>query len=114
VKLRALALAAGLVACAPAHGPTVIVGATALSDRGHVPDSVIILDGPTVAALGTRVETAIPKGARLVDGRGAYAVAPGSVLAVGRAADFLLVADPARLDNPRAVVRGGRVEILQP
>jgi hypothetical protein len=110
LRLLAVLVAATLAACAPPPGPTVIVGATAVSDRGHVPDSVIILDGPTVAALGTRVETAIPKGARLVDGRGSYAVAPGGPLAAGRPADFLLVTDPTKLDAPRAVVRAGRLE----
>jgi hypothetical protein len=110
VRLLVVLVAASFAACAQPPGPTVIVGATAVSDRGHVPDSVIVLDGPTVAALGTRVETAIPKGARLVDGRGSYAVAPGGALAVGRPADFLLVSDPAKLDVPRAVVRAGRLE----
>lgn len=95
-------------ACTPAHGPTVVVGATAMTKTGPVADSVVILDGPTVALIGTRIATPIPKGAHLVDGMGQVLVASHGALETGAPADLVL---KERVDGPpRLVIRGGRVE----
>ena len=105
-------------ACVPAHAPTVIVGATAVAEKGNIADSVIVVDGASIASIGTRIDTPVPKGAHIVDGRGAWAVAPDRKLAAGGPADFVLVgAEPrpgAPLPAPRAVVRGGRYEAAAP
>jgi cytosine/adenosine deaminase-related metal-dependent hydrolase len=105
-------------ACVPSHAPTVIIGATAVAEKGNIADSVIVVDGPSIATIGTRIDTPVPKGARIVDGRGAWAVAEDRKLAVGGPADFVLVgAEPkpgAPLPAPRAVVRAGRYEVTTP
>ena len=56
---------------------TVIVGATLVDGGGRPPiaDSVVVVRDTVIAAVGDRVHTPIPKGAALIDGRGAW-IAP--------------------------------------
>lgn len=63
------ALAAAVTPVTPAV--TVIVGATLVDGGGRAPlaDSIVVIRGTTIAAVGDRMRTPIPKGATLVDGR---------------------------------------------
>jgi imidazolonepropionase-like amidohydrolase len=80
------ALALGtLVAAAvapPARAPSgfAIVGATLLDGTGGPAraDAVVVVEGERVKAVGSRAEVALPKGLRIVDGRGRW-VMPGLV-----------------------------------
>ena len=123
-----LALATALAASADAPTVTVIVGATLVDGGGReaVEDSVVVLRGPVIAAVGDRMRTAIPKGASLIDGRRMWISpvtaegAPGPSLQPAIAAILrgptarvvagqpahlaLLDADPRR-DTPRATVK---------
>lgn len=104
--LLALALAAVLSA-APSSAPepiTVIVGATLVDGGGRAPlaDSVIVLRGATIATVGDRVRTAIPKGAVLVDGRRLW-VAPAPPAAVPVAALVPAIAEMLRGPAARLV-----------
>ena len=63
---------------APDHtAMTVIVGATLVDGGGRTPvaDSVVVVRGAVIAAVGDRVHTPIPKGAALIDGRRSW-IAP--------------------------------------
>jgi hypothetical protein len=97
----ALVLVAALLGPAvAADGPaTVIVGAT-LVDGGAtaaVVDSVLIMRGGLITAVGDRIHTPIPKGASLVDGRRAWlAPAPASG-ASGESISALVRGPAARL-----------------
>ncbi len=106
--LGAALLMIGLAACTPANGPTVVVGATAMTKNGAVADSVVILDGPTVGTIGTRIATPIPKGAHLVDGMGRVLVATSGALEPGAPADLDLVDRPGAA--PHLTIRGGKVQ----
>jgi hypothetical protein len=77
VTLVALLAVIGLLAAADETAVTVIVGATLVDGGGRAPvaDSVVVVRGTVIAAVGDRVHTAIPKGAALVDGRRAW-IAP--------------------------------------
>ena len=57
---------------------TVIVGATLVDGGGRAPvaDSVIVVRGGVIAAVGDRVHTPIPKGASLIDGRAGHGRSP--------------------------------------
>ena len=72
--LLALMALAGLTAGDPV---TVIVGATLVDGGGRAPvaDSVVVVRGASIVAVGDRVHTPSPKGATLVDGRRAW-IAP--------------------------------------
>jgi imidazolonepropionase-like amidohydrolase len=81
----ALAVAALLAIFAPvppvaAAGGFAIVGATLLDGTGAPPrpDSVIVVEGERIKAVGSRAEVPLPKGLRIVDGRGRW-VMPGLV-----------------------------------
>ena len=102
--LLALAFAAALSASDPV---TVIVGATLVDGGGRAPvsDSVIVLRGSTIATVGDRVRTPIPKGAVLVDGRRLW-VAPVPAAPVASAA--LLAAIAEILRGPAARVQPGQ------
>jgi hypothetical protein len=109
IHRAALASLLALAACGgQPDGPSTvaIVGATVLQPSAPLADAVVVLDGGHVAALGTRAETPIPKGAALVDGRGLWVVAPeGRALAVGAPATlFVLEGDP-RAPGATRVVR---------
>ena len=56
---------------------TVIVGATLGDGGGRAPvaDSIVVVRDGTIAAVGDRMHTAIPKGASLIDGRSTW-IAP--------------------------------------
>jgi len=83
---RTAALAAALALAAPAARPAVaaggfaIVGATVLDGTGAParPDAVLVVEGDRITALGSRAEVSLPKGIRIVDGRGKW-VMPGLV-----------------------------------
>src|SRR5215470_19416871 len=83
----ALAAALGVLAAhgvaAPVTAPPggfVIVGATVLDGTGSAarPDAVIVVEGERIKAVGSRAEVAVPKGLRIVDGRGRW-VMPGLI-----------------------------------
>lgn len=66
----------------PARADTLlaIVGATLIDGNGGapVPDAVIVVRGRRIAAAGARASTPVPKGARVIDGRGKF-VTPGFI-----------------------------------
>jgi imidazolonepropionase-like amidohydrolase len=85
----ALALAAAAVAGVIASRATTraaeaggfaIVGATLIDGTGGParPDSVVVVQGDRIEAAGSRAQVAIPKGLRIIDGRGRW-VMPGLV-----------------------------------
>jgi hypothetical protein len=108
---------------------TVIVGATLVDGGGRAPlaDSIVVVRGGQIAAVGDRKHTPIPKGATLVEGRRLWiapapaAAAPGPALVpaiaalvrgpvarvvAGQPAHLaLLDADPRRGDGAPARVR---------
>ena len=57
-----------------------IVGATLIDGRGGpaVPDSVVVIRGERIAAVGTRLSVKIPDGAEIVDAKG-LAILPGLI-----------------------------------
>jgi imidazolonepropionase-like amidohydrolase len=57
-----------------------IVGATVIDGTGAPPrpDTVIVVEGDRITAVGSRAQVALPKGLRIVDGRGRW-VMPGLV-----------------------------------
>jgi hypothetical protein len=67
----------------------VIVGATLETATAQVPDSVVVIDGKRIRAVGPRPMTPIPQDSQRIDGAGRYVKAdpPVSELAEGRAAD---------------------------
>jgi hypothetical protein len=97
-----LALHALLVT--PHESLTVIVGATLVDGGGRAPvaDSVVVVRGAVIAAVGDRVHTPIPKGAVLVDGRRSW-LAP----APATPGDGLARAIAAILRGPKARVQAG-------
>ena len=60
------------VAEAPAASTVAILGATLIDGRGGpaVPDSIVIVRGDRIAAVGTRSFVAVPQGAEVIDARG--------------------------------------------
>ena len=81
---------------------TVIVGATLVDGGGRPPvaDSVVIIRGGSITAVGDRVHTPIPKGVTLVDGRRRW-IAPGpAVLSDDLASAIVLL---SRGPAPRVV-----------
>ncbi len=114
-------VACGLGLALAASGPAAadglaVVGATVVGGTAPLADAVVVTDGDHIAAIGTRAVVPIPKGVTIVDGRGRW-VAPrrgAKPLAVGRAADFLILdrdpaGDPAALDAPVRIVAAGRL-----
>ena len=69
-----------LVSTALAQDTTAIVGATLIDGTGGepVPDSVIVIQGTRITAVGPRSQVMIPAGARVVDAMGKY-VTPGLI-----------------------------------
>jgi hypothetical protein len=82
----------------------VIVGATLVDGGGRAPvsDSVVVVRGAVITAVGDRVHTPIPKGAALVDGRRSW-IAPAP--ATGPA---LPAAIAAIVRGPTARVQAGQ------
>ena len=80
---------------------TAIVGATLLTASAEVPDSVVIIDGKRIRAVGPRPMTPIPQDSERIDGAGRYvkADAPVEEIATGQPADLVL------LDKDRKVAR---------
>ena len=82
----ALAAMAGGIAsrdttrAAEVSGGFAIVGATVIDGTGGParPDAVVVVQGDRIKAVGSRAEVAIPKGLRVIDGRGRW-VMPGLV-----------------------------------
>src|SRR6185295_9572713 len=62
----------------PARGPFAIVGATLVDGTGRapVPDSVVVVQGDRIVAAGPRAGVKVPRGARVIDGKGRWVV-PG-------------------------------------
>ena len=79
----------------------VIVGATLETATTQVPDSVVVIDGKRIRAVGPRPMTPIPQDSQRIDGTGRYVKAdpPVSELAEGQPADLVL------LDKDRKVER---------
>jgi hypothetical protein len=106
VTLLAVLAVLGFVATAGDATVTVIVGATLVDGGGRAPvaDSVVVVRGTAIAAVGDRVHTPIPKGAALVDGRRRW-LAPAPATAA-----------PALVPAITALVRGplARVQVGQP
>ena len=78
-------VAAALIAAAPAPPPSrpggfAIVGATVIDGTGGParPDAIVVVEGDRIKAVGTRAEVPLPKGLRIVDGRGRW-VMPGLI-----------------------------------
>jgi hypothetical protein len=94
----------GLAAVADDAAMTVIVGATLVDGGGRAPvsDSVVVVRGAVITAVGDRVHTPIPKGAALVDGRRSW-IAPAP--ATGPA---LPAAIAAIVRGPAARVQAGQ------
>jgi N-acetylglucosamine-6-phosphate deacetylase len=92
-----------LVSCSNtgADRVTVIVGATLLTGTAEVPDSVVVIDGKRIRAVGPRPMTPIPQDSERVDGAGRYvkAEAPVTEIAAGQPADLVL------LDKDRKIER---------
>ena len=86
---------------------TVIVGATLVDGGGRAPvaDSIVVVRGTTIAAVGDRMHTAIPKGAVLVDGRRAWIAPAPPDAAPGHG---LVPAIAAILHGPAARVIAGQ------
>lgn len=85
--LAAGALVAGALLAAAAAPPPAprsrgfaIVGATVIDGTGGAPrpDAVVVVEGERIKAVGSRAETPLPKGLRIVDGRGRW-VMPGLI-----------------------------------
>lgn len=98
--LMALALLAGC-SNTGAGRVTVIVGATVVTDTAEVPDSVVVIDGKRIRAVGPRPMTPIPQDSERIDGAGLYlkAVPPVTEIAAGQPADLVM------LDKDRGVER---------
>lgn len=95
-----------------------VVGATVVGGTALLRDAVIVTEGERIMALGPRAIVPIPKGVRIVDGRGRWiAPARGAVpLAPGGPADFLildrdLAVDPGALEAPYRLVKQGRLVV---
>jgi hypothetical protein len=80
---------------------TVIVGATLLTDTAEVPDSVVVIDGKRIRAVGPRPMTPIPQDSQRIDGAAQFvkADAPVTEIAAGQPADLVL------LDKDRKIER---------
>jgi hypothetical protein len=85
--LLAVLAVLGLAAGPEDAALTVIVGATLVDGGGRAPvaDSVVVVRGAVITAVGDRVHTPIPKGAALVDGRRSW-IAPAPATATPDAA----------------------------
>jgi hypothetical protein len=95
MRRSALALVALLLAACSNSGTDrvkVIVGATLRSGGTEVTDSVVVVDGKRIKALGPRPVTPIPQDSERVDGAGLFvkADAPVTELAAGQPADLVL------------------------
>src|SRR5690242_15947437 len=79
----------------------VIVGATVVTGTAEVPDSVIVIDGKWIRAVGPRPMTPIPQDSERIDGAGRFvkADAPVEEIAAGQLADLVV------LDKDRKVER---------
>jgi hypothetical protein len=80
---------------------TVIVGATLIAGTTEVPDSVIVIDGKKIRAVGPRPTTPIPQDSDRIDGTGRTVKADGAVkeIAAGQAADLVLIAAGGKIER---------------
>ena len=85
---------------------TVIVGATLLTGTTQVPDSVVVIDGKRIRAVGPRPMTPIPQDSERIDGAGRYVQAepPVAEIAAGQPADLVLLDKDRRVE--RRMVEG--------
>jgi N-acetylglucosamine-6-phosphate deacetylase len=80
---------------------TVIVGATLVAGSAEVPDSVVVVDGKHIRAVGPRPTTPIPQDSERIDGTGRVvkADAPVTEIAAGQAADLVLLGDGGKVER---------------
>jgi N-acetylglucosamine-6-phosphate deacetylase len=85
---------------------TVIVGATVLTDTAQIPDSVVVIDGKRIRAVGPRPMTPIPQDSERIDGAGRYVKAepPVTEIAAGQPADLVMLDKDRRVE--RRMVEG--------
>ena len=77
IALLAAALVGGGCANTGADRVTVIVGATLVTGSAEVPDSVVVIDGKRIRAVGPRPMTPIPQDSERIDGSGRIVKADG-------------------------------------
>ena len=77
-----------------------IVGATVINCTGAAPlaDAIVLVEGDRIKALGPRARVPLPKGVRLIDGRGRFVV-PG------------VLADPAAAREARLLATQGKAPL---
>jgi hypothetical protein len=98
-------LAAALLGAGCANTGTdrvkVIVGATLVTGSAEVPDSVVVVDGKRIRAVGPRPTTPIPQDSDRIDGTGLIVKADGPVseIAAGQAADLVLVTAGGKVER---------------
>jgi hypothetical protein len=103
-RLLAPVAAAVLVAACSNGGAervTAIVGATLVTPAAEVPDSVVVVDGKRIRAVGPRALTPIPQDSERVDGSGRFVKGDGPVteIAVGQPADLVLLDREHRVEK---------------
>jgi hypothetical protein len=101
IALLAAALYGGGCANTGADRVTVIVGATLVAGTTEVPDSVVVVDGKRIRAVGPRPTTPIPQDSERIDGTGRIVKADGPVteIAAGQAADLVLVGSSGKVER---------------
>jgi len=100
----AIALLAGGCSNTGTDRLTVIVGATLVTGSAEVPDSVVVIDGKRIRAVGPRPTTPIPQDSDRIDGTGRTVKPDGRVtdIAVGQPADFVLVGAGGKIERRMA------------
>lgn len=98
-----LALALALTGCSNTgtNQLKVIVGATLITASSEVPDSVVVIEGKRIRAVGPRPTTPIPQDSQRVDGMGRFVKAESPVLelAAGQPADLALLDKEKRVER---------------
>ena len=101
IALLAAALVGGGCANTGADRVTVIVGATLVTGSAEVPDSVVVIDGKRIRAVGPRPMTPIPQDSERIDGSGRIVKADGPVseIAAGQPADLVLIGAGGKVER---------------
>ena len=88
----------------------VIIGATLLTGTVELPDSIVVIDGSRIRAVGPRPMTPIPQDSERVDGSGRYVMAdaPVTEIAAGQPADLVLLSKDRKVE--RRMVEGKWVQ----
>jgi N-acetylglucosamine-6-phosphate deacetylase len=85
-----------LAGCAPQPSDVkVIVGATLVNASGkhEMNHAVIVVEGSTIRAIGPQATTPIPAGSQKIDGAGKTVAPRDGAIAVGNAANLILIND---------------------